>query len=424
MTYLQYYYIIAINSMNSGEILEIFVGRQPIFSRQKKVIGYELLYRNSDMNVYNAVDGDAASSEVMRHSLLTFGLGKLTFHKKAFINFTYNLLMSDLADYLPKEDIVIEILESVFWSQEVINRCKELKKKGFTIAVDDVTDDTLPEELLPFIDIIKIDFLNASEENKRLLARKYKTYSLLLLAEKVEDQQEFENAHLWGYDLFQGYYFSKPKIISDIDVPTFHRQYIHILNELNKEESNIDNIASLIEKDVFISYKLLRLVNTVGFSNGVKVQSIKQAILLMGLKELRKWITLLMMTSTVKDEVTKEAFHLSLIRAKVAETIAKKTGKNASEYYLFGLFSVIDAILKKPIPVILQELPLSSFIKKGLQGEEDDLQSLLHLFQDLEKGAKKLTYIEDCFIGITNEDLVRIYVKAIEWTNEVSANLS
>ncbi|MED1203268.1 EAL and HDOD domain-containing protein [Heyndrickxia acidicola] len=404
--------------------MEIFVGRQPIFSRQKKVIGYELLYRNSDINVYNAMDGDTASFEVMRHSLLTFGLGKLTFHKKAFINFTYNLLMSNLADYLPKEDIVIEILESVTWSQEVINRCKELKKKGFTIAVDDVTEDTLPEELLPFIDIIKIDFLYANEENKRLLARKYKPYSLLLLAEKIEDQQEFEKAFLWGFDLFQGYYFSKPSIISDIDVPTLEGQYLHILNELNKEDSNIDHIASLIEKDVSISYKLLRLVNTVGFSKGIKIQSIKQAILLMGLKELRKWITLLMMTSTVKDEVTKEIFLLSLIRAKVAESIAKKIGQNASEYYLFGLFSVIDAILKKPIPVILQELPLSSFIKKGLQGEEDDLRQLLNLFQDLERGEKNLAYTGGSSAGITNDDLFCLYVKAIKWTNEVSANLS
>jgi EAL and modified HD-GYP domain-containing signal transduction protein len=131
-----------------------------------------------------------------------------------------------------------------------------------------------------------------------------------------------------------------------------------------------------------------------------------------------------MMTSTVKDEVTKEVFLLSLIRAKVAESIAKKIGQNASEYYLFGLFSVIDAILKKPIPVILQELPLSSFIKKGLQGEEDDLRQLLNLFQDLERGEKNLAYTGGSSAGITNDDLFCLYVKAIEWTNEVSANLS
>jgi EAL and modified HD-GYP domain-containing signal transduction protein len=375
-------------------------------------------------NAYAAVDGDMATTHVMKHSLITFGLKKLTLKKQAFINFTYSLLMSEMVEYLSPEDIVIELLEDIPLNREVIERCRELKQMGFKIAVDDIVDDYLPDELLPFIDILKIDFLHATNQKKLLLVNKYKHTSLLLLAEKVESQDDFKQAFSLGFDFFQGYYFSKPKIITGVDIQAFPGQYINLLNELNKEESNVDILTGLIELDVSMSYKLLRMVNTIGYSRRVKVSSIKQAILVMGLNELKKWITLLMMTSVIRDEESQELFHLSLTRAKIAEEIAKRQNRKSSEYYLFGLFSAIEAILNKPLLLILEDLPLSSYIKNGLLGREKDLLLLLHLFRDLENGAENPANIELSPAGSTNEELYQIYSHAIEWTNEVLANLS
>lgn len=401
--------------------MKVFVARQPIFNRKGQSVAYELLYRNGDnSNSFPLIDGDEATTDVIINSFLNIGLDELSEGKRCFINFTEGLLKIKLPSYFNPRSIVVEILEDVPISQELIEICTDLKELGYTIALDDFNlqeNYYLLPKLLKKIDIIKIDFLNTTEQKRKQIMDRYKSYGISFLAEKVETREEYEIALRDGYDYFQGYFFSKPVVLSSYDIPIYIQSYFQILEELSKTEPDIDKISIQIEHDLSLSYKLLKLINSPAFRPRNKIKSIKQAIVLLGLNEIKKWIYILSIKnlSRKNDPIQGEVIRLSLIRAKVCEQLSVKTGrKEASLYLLAGMFSLMDTLLHRNLDEVLKELPLSDEIREALNGKDNDIRKVFEWTIQIEKSNWK---IED--LPLSSEEIFKCYMEAIQWSNNL-----
>ena len=246
--------------------MDIFIARQPIFDIRQNVFAYELLYRSGIKNLYAGINGDQASSEVIGSSFLLFGLENLTMGKKAFINFTRKLLEDEVATLLPKESIVVEVLENVEPDKQMLSACIKLKELGYQLALDDFAYDPRFEPFIDLVDIIKVDFLQTSPQDRAALVQRIGNKNIKFLAEKVETKEDFNQALQAGYSYFQGYFFSKPNIVSGKDITSFKLTYLQLLQEIGKPDLDFDELEETIKRDVALSYKLLRYINSAAFS--------------------------------------------------------------------------------------------------------------------------------------------------------------
>ncbi|MFZ3589856.1 EAL and HDOD domain-containing protein [Bacillus sp. DJP31] len=398
--------------------MEVFVARQPILDSNEQLYGYELLYRNGQENFYNHFDGDKATIDVLVNSFVTIGVDKIANDKKCFINFTVNLLLKGFPTYFPAESVVVEILEDIEPTVEVIEAITNLKKLGYAIALDDFIYEDKYKELVSLADIIKVEFPKTTAIEHRILLELAREHGIKLLAEKVETREEFELAVKLGYHYFQGYFFSKPVIIKADDVPVISHFHVEIIQEINKIDPNIENITSLVERDLALSYKLLKLINSAGFQLRSKITSIKQAIVLLGLTEVKKWIFIISLSSLNK-EVSIQVIQLCLTRAKMGELLAEHVKQNSSELFLLGMFSLIDTLLHRPMEIALEELPFSTEIKDALIGSDNVFGDSLLLMKSLETGDW-LLFSELCQkLQITEEVGMDCYSKAIEWSTYI-----
>ncbi|MDD1504033.1 HDOD domain-containing protein [Lysinibacillus sp. CNPSo 3705] len=407
--------------------MEVFIGRQPIFNLHEQVVAYELLYRSKNVNAFPIVDPDAATIDVLVNSFLSIGIEEVTKGKPSFVNFTENLLKSSLNEFLNPSQVVIEILENVPITTQLVERVIELKSYGFQIALDDfILDDKVQiyDELFPYIDFIKVDFLVSPLLERMEIENKVKENfpHIKLLAEKVETRNQFEVAKHSGYELFQGYFFEQPQIITATDIPANTIQYLYIITLLKEEEPNIQLLADNIERDISLTYKLLQMVNNSELRSKSKVRSIKQAIILLGVSNLQKWIYLLAMREidrNAENDLFKEVMRTSLFRAKVCEKLAKLSyKKNFSEYFLVGMFSLIDTLLQRPLDVILQQLPFSEEITETILGNQTEMTPYLEF--SIALGKLDWTTLENLApqlnMNFTNIDL--LYNEAMEWAEK------
>ncbi|HZG71253.1 MAG TPA: HDOD domain-containing protein [Chondromyces sp.] len=269
--------------------MPVHVARQPICNRKEEVIAYELLYRHRlEDNHSLFTNGDQATANVLLTSFLNIGIDRLSEGKSLFINFTENLLLKEVPLLLPKEEVVIEILEDTKATQDIIDVCQNLKKKGYKIALDDFFLTKYNQEFIQFADIIKVDFLHSTPRERAQLKKSLPFPHIYWLAEKIETRAQFEEAKKAGFHFFQGFFFSKPILLTGNSIPTFSTNYFAILNELDLPVPNIKKISSLIEKDLSLSYQLLKLLNKPSFLKRKTINTIPQAIRLMGLTELKK----------------------------------------------------------------------------------------------------------------------------------------
>ncbi|MDQ0214359.1 EAL and modified HD-GYP domain-containing signal transduction protein [Oikeobacillus pervagus] len=369
--------------------MDIHVARQPIFNRFEKTVAYELLYRNnSTTNQANIVNADQATISVIKNSLINIGISRISEGKKLFINFTENLLLLEAPFFFSKEEIVIEILEDVMAKNEVLKICQKLKDHGYSIALDDFVLHKDNQGFLPYADIIKVDFLNTSAEQRMQMKRKLShLHHIHWLAEKVETREQMKEAMEQGYHFFQGYFFCEPMILSGESIPHFSTEYFKILKELNQESPNIDVITDLIEKDLPLAYQLLKLLNKAAFYTRQPIKTIRQAIMIIGFNHLKKWMAFLFLNHT-NHKCSEEIIQTSLIRANTLEKISPyiHAKQSSSQYFLLGLFSVIDVLIGRPMEEILKELPLDVEIKRALLNEGNDAQYVLNIVKQVERG--------------------------------------
>lgn len=399
--------------------MEVFVARQPIFDKKQRVFAYELLYRNGQDDFYNHEDGDRATSGVI-NSLFLIGIEKLTGGKRAFINFTENLLKQQIPTVFTKDTIVIEILEDIEPTQEIIDACRNLKEAGYVLALDDFVFHSKYNPLIDFVDIIKVDFLNTSMQERKDILKRVNNNKVKFLAEKVETREEFQQALEMGYSYFQGYFFGKPSILSSIDIPSSALNSLEIFREMNQTDPNCDKIAKIIERDVSLSYKLLRLINSSAFSFNVNISSIKQALKQLGIEEFKKWVTLIALKD-MENQHANEIIKLSTIRAKFGELLASRVEleERSSEIFLMGMFSMIDALMNQSLEVILKELPLSKDLKLALLGKKSEFADLYTFILAYEKGEwHKVSRFAQQF-DLKEIEVSSLFIDALEWTNEI-----
>lgn len=410
------------NSPSDPNYQMAFVGRQPIFDTKKEVVAYELLFRSGSANANMAGQGDEVTTTVMNNSLSLIGLDTLTGGKKAFVNMTRGLLLSGDYCVLPSESTVIELLENVRPDPEVIAACRKLKSAGYTLALDDLTSTEGYEPLLELADIIKVDFMGVDPSERGMLAQSLSAYDAMLLAEKVETHEEFEEAVQQGYGMLQGYFLSKPQIIAAKDVPGMKHVQIQLLIEVNRPGIDFDKLEDLVKTDVSLSSKLLRYLNSASFGVRNKISSVKQALVMLGIQPVKKWATLVCMSNISQDKPD-ELMITSLVRARFCENLAEDAGLKNRQFdaFMMGMLSILDVLMGRPIDELLEPMPLANDVKATLTGEQTALTDLYQLAVSCEQVDG--THVTE-FADRAHLDICRVYEtyrESLVWADQVQA---
>lgn len=398
--------------------MEVYVARQPIFYKNKKLYGYELLFRDGISNVFPVIDGDTATSKLLSNSFLSIGMNQLVGGKTAFINFTQGLLVKRIPMMFPVEKMVVEILEDVEPDEQVINACLDIVSAGYAIALDDFVFKAELRPLIELASIIKIDFKLTPIEQIDQMVRLFKGYNVKLLAEKIETYNEFEIALSMGFIYFQGNFFSKPEIISGQEIVPAKISLLQIVGEANKKNCSFEKLEKLISREVSISYKLLRYINSAYFRRSCEISSIKHAIILLGEREIKRFISMVA-TAELASDKPHELVRSSIIRARFCELLGmnSQNGADISGLFLMGLFSLIDAMLDNKMADIMNRLPLSKNIKEALLEEKGDLADYLRLVSSYEAANWEECSLMVSKIELNENDIPGFYQDAVIWAD-------
>jgi len=371
--------------------MDVFLARQPVFTSEKKVFGYELLFRLGLENYFPDVDGDAATSNLLSNIFFPFDFKEILGEKPGLINFTEKLILQKVPLLLPKKNFIIEVLENIEPDEEMISSLSFLKKKGFTIALDDFVYHKKFRPMIELSKIIKFDIRTTPLESLHEILHDLRSdYEILFLAEKVETYAEFEQAKEMGFDLFQGYFFSKPEVLSTKGVSSGQITKLGLINEVGKKELNLKKIEGLIKKDVSVSFRLLRFINSAYFTRRNSINTIKDAITYLGTEELKRFINIVVISDLGANKPN-ELVRASIIRARMCESCGKvlNTSFSTDELFTLGLFSFMDAILDCKMESILNYIAFSEKMKQALLGQDKKFKMILSIVEVFEKGDWK-----------------------------------
>ncbi len=398
--------------------MDFYIARQPIFSRNHKLFAYELLYRGYKSCQLSNVDGNKATSSVLTSVFLTEGIGRISGTKPCFINFTEDLLLRKVAYSFPKNQIVVEILEDVNPTKEVLQEIRALKNVGYTVVLDDFVYKKKFEPMIALADIIKIDVRLTPIDTILKILRYLKRFDVKLLAEKVENKGEYEKALKLGFQFFQGYYFSKPQQLLVKEIPVTKLSLFTLMAEIARKSTTLERLHTIISKDLSISYKLLRFLNSAYFYRLERVKSVKHAIAYLGEKELRRFL-LLVTISKLAEEKPTELIRHSLVRAKFCELLAQHSmlSDYDAELFMVGLFSFIDALLDTDIKSIMEKLPITDAVYDALVERKGMLAPFVDAVVAYERQQEKkfLAIIKKLYIN--SEIVPDLYMQAVEYSN-------
>ena len=369
------------NSAHSYELIR-FVARQPIFDRDERVFGYELLFRNGTEQAFQG-DIDAAARSTLDSSLL-FGIDTLCDHRRAFINCTREVLLNDMVTLLPPTLAVVEILESIEVDNEIISACQRLRSAGYLIALDDFTADDARESLFPLTDIIKVD-LRATTRAERVDMMRSLGASHSMLAEKVETQEEFRETLRDGFHYFQGFFFRRPELMKARDIPACQLNYLRMLAMVSRPTLDLKEIERAIKGEASVCYRLLRYLNSPVFAFHNSIHSVRHALGMLGEREIRRWVRLVATLSAGKGKSSELVFS-ALIRARFCELLSPHRGAGNSDLFLIGLRSLMDVIMQIPMAQILESVPVDQESKAALLGS-GPLYPIYRLMLAQEAGA-------------------------------------
>lgn len=396
-----------------------YAARQPILDRNKELYAYELLFRDGLENAFPDIDGDEATSRMVEGSQLSFGLDDFLGDKPGFINFTLDTLQKKYPSMLPKEQVVVEILETVQPGKRLLAECQQLKQQGYMLALDDYIHQPVWRHFYPFIDIIKIDFRSTSTDTIEEIKTAIAAFpQIKLLAEKVETNEEFQLALDMGFSYFQGYFFSKPEMMQSKALSPAQMTLAELLYETSKSDLDLGKITDVFQRDVHLSYKLLRYSNSAIFKRRAEIETIKQALVVLGQTELKKFLSLLF-TAQISSDKPAELMRMSMTRARFAEGLAQLHGKvDTAKAFLTGLMSLMDAILDEPIDSVMSKLPLAKEIKDALVEKKGVLADYIQLIQFYETANWQEANKAIQLIQLPAEQVPDAYHTAIQWANE------
>jgi c-di-GMP-related signal transduction protein len=392
---------------------ERFIARQPIFDQRLKVFAYELLFRAGPQNIFQS--SKEASSSVVVASTMVFDLEMLVGPAKAFVNFDEATLLRGAARLLPPSRIIVEILESVTPTPEVVHACSELCHAGYVLALDDYVDDPKWKPLIELAKFLKVDFRALDAQARRAIAERYLPRGLKLVAEKVETQADVQNARSLGFSYFQGYFFCKPSMMTGRDIPANKLTCLRLLKVIAAPEISYEEVEDLLKQDPSLIYKLLRYLNSplMGFRS--EVHNIRHAISLLGEVEFRRWISIVALVAMVGDKPS-ELIRTALLRAYFCEEVSLLLGmaQRRSDFFLMGLLSVIDALLDQPMEDILSHLAVSEEVRTALCGGSNRFRDVYDTLLAYEHADWNAFSSAAARLGSIEDRVPDCYVKAAE----------
>ncbi|MBZ5637754.1 MAG: HDOD domain-containing protein [Acidobacteriia bacterium] len=396
--------------------MDVFLARQPIFDREQNVFAYELLFRSGLDNACRTDDLDAAASKVISDSVHLLGLETITGGKKAFVNVTREVLMKEHAALLPPAHTVVELLETVAPEPDVLAACGRLKSEGYLLALDDFVDRPEYEALVALADFVKVDVLATGGDERAAIVRRMAPRGIRMLAEKVETREMFEEAVRAGYSHFQGYFFARPAILATKDIPGYKLHLFGILQEVNRVDLDFPRIERILKQDAGLCYKFLRYINSAWFGWRQRIGSIKRALVLLGESEVRRWVTVIVLTGMAEDKPHELLVHAAT-RARFCELLAPLAGlaRRSEELFLVGMLSLIDAVLDRPLRSLLKDLPISADSIAALLGEPSPIGAVFSCALAYERGDWEEFAVRAEAAGIPELRCPDLYLEALRW---------
>jgi len=337
----------------------VFVARQPIFDRNRKVWGYELLFRSAASQTrFDGTEATSATRQVISNGMLSIGFDKLLRGKHACINFGREMLLQDLYTSLPHQTTVIELTEDIEPDTEVVAAVKRMRAQGYRIALDDFRACPQMEPLIALANMIKVEMFTPKPQQEAMV-REFHDRGIRMLSEKVETDVDFRWALRAGYDYFQGNFFSCPVVMRGQQIPAIKLHCLRLIQEVHRAELDFTRLTTMISEDVSFSYKLLRYANSARFGRETKIHSIRRALVVLGEYGIRKWVSIAALPTIAADKPG-ELMRKSLVRARFCELLAQASGQGLEDQaFLLGLFSLLDALLDRPLDEVLKEVGLA-----------------------------------------------------------------
>ncbi|HNS57649.1 MAG TPA: EAL domain-containing protein [Nitrosomonas europaea] len=409
----------------------IFLGKQPILDRNQSLVAYELLFRTTEDNQAKVLDGFRASANVVVNVYGYLGIQRVLGNLRGFININQELLLDDAVLLLPSKHVVLELLETISATPEVVQRCIELKQMGYQLALDDVTriDDRI-EPLLPIINIVKVDVLALTDNEISDLIQKLRAWPVIPLAEKVDSPERARMCMDLGFEMFQGYFFAKPVIVSGSKIGSGKLSLLRLLS-LVMCDAKIDEIEQLLKREPGLSYSILRMVNSVAAALPQKIGSIRQAIIAMGYQPLKRWVQLLLYAANPAGELNEAnaLMQTAAIRGRLMELIAiidRPHDKNYQDRaFMTGIMSLLDTLFGMEIQQIVDKLEMPDEVIRALVHREGRLGCKLRLIEARERGnAEQLEKAMAELEFLDRPDLVRAELDALDWANHINQPIS
>jgi len=398
----------------------VFVGRQPIFDTKLNVYAYELLYRSAEkVNTSEGmVSPEHATTTTIINSFVEIGLERLVRDKFAAINLTEQFILEESKIPFSPTQVILEILEDIPVTPELIKATQRLVDAGYIIALDDYIYNPAHAPLINLASIIKIDLMALSRDELIEHVQELKKFDVKLLAEKIETADEFIVCRELGFDYFQGYFLSRPQIIKGKSLPANKFTVLNLLSVLHNPDSDPDDLAEAINTDVTTSYKLLKLINSAAFNLQREIESIEHGVMLLGRQNLCSWASMLAM-STLNDRPS-EILRTAMTRAKMCELIAEKLGERSAErYFTVGMFSALDLLLQRSLEDLLEPLPLGDDVITALLHHEGILGETLTCVMAYE--------VSDWGNAVMNQlsenDIFVANIEAVTWANGIMDTL-
>ncbi|GGF86074.1 EAL and HDOD domain-containing protein [Alteromonas lipolytica] len=402
-----------------------YVARQPIVDTKQQLYAYELLFRDGEKNCFPDISPDEATSRILAASHLNIGLEAVTGDALAFINFHTDTLLHRFPTSLNPASVVIEITETVDVSDELIEACQHIKANGYRLALDDYDLEDKWQALLPIISIVKFDITTVTDEQIRHTLPQLKAHNIALVAERIETQEQFDYYRDLGFDYFQGYFFAKPQVIKHRKMSSSATNMLSLLKESAAAELSLANINAILERDVSLSYLLLRFINNPNVNKRNEITSLKHAMTFMGEQEVRKFIALLALAN-LSDDKPMELLSMSLVRARFCDQIllAVKQSTPQNSGFLTGMLSLLDTLMQQHMRELVDKLPLPAEVSAALCGENNVLRQCLMLVTAFERGQWKTVRTLGTELGLGQKQLHDIYVKSLTWANALQNEVS
>lgn len=411
--------------MDVPALTKFFLGRQPILDIRQEIVGYELLFRSTEKNYSEYESQDQASMSVISSALANFGLKNVLGDKDGFINVTHDVLFSDMVEVLPPRQTVLELLESVELTDVVKERCRQLKGKNYRIALDDHVYSPEHNDLYRFVDIVKIDLLETNPADLPEVVAALRRFPVTLLAERIETMERFQDCLELGFELFQGYFFERPVVLKRKGLEPSRMAMLRLLGYL-QGETDLGKIEEIFRDHPELSYNMLKLVNSVHMGLREKINSLRHAIMLLGLGKLRRWVQLAIFASADSRGINNPLLEMAAVRGRLLEHLVMehyhlpRGSEQVDSAFMLGILSLVDVLFETPVEGIVRKLRLNDDITAALLNREGELGALLALAETLEQTnfgeIQHLT--ETC--GIPVASLLAAQLDAFNWRTSIA----